>query len=183
MREGSLSIGTAAGVTNKPSFRIFSVAAFVLLATAAGFAPRAVAPEARAEAAAIKFATETLVIRTAKGAVKFTVEFADNDAKRALGLMNRPSMAPDHGMLFDFEKAQYVTMWMRDTLIPLDMLFIDAKGKIISIAGARPLSERQISSGGDVRGVLELNAGAAKANGVDVGDIVEHRIFGTAKAK
>ncbi len=134
----------------------------------------------------VKFTEEKLSVRTKAGSVAFTVEIADNDAERAQGLMNRESLAADRGMLFDFETSRHVHMWMRNTLIPLDMVFIDAKGRIISIAGARPLSDRQISSGGEILAVLELNAGTARARGIKVGDFVEHRLFkptATAKAK
>lgn len=130
----------------------------------------------------VKFTEETLTIRTKTGSIVFTVELADSEAERAQGLMHRESLAADRGMLFDFETSRHVYMWMRNTLIPLDMLFIDSRGRIISIAGARPLSERQISSGGEILGVLELNAGTARARGIRVGDIVEHRLFKTAAA-
>lgn len=120
-------------------------------------------------------AGEPLTIRTKSGAHAFTVEVARNDADRAQGLMYRRSMPPDHGMLFDFEKPQLLTMWMKNTYIPLDMLFIRADGTIARIAAdAEPLSTQVIPSGEPVPFVLELNAGTAARLGIAPGDRVEH---------
>lgn len=108
----------------------------------------------------------------------FTVELANTPATRAQGLMYRRSMPEDHGMLFDFGRVEMVTMWMRNTYIPLDMLFIRADGTIARIArNTEPLSERRISSGEPVLGVLEINAGLSSRLGIDVGDRVEHDMF------
>ena len=88
---------------------------------------------------------ELLDIQTARGAFHFRVEVADTDAAREKGLMFRKSLAGDHGMLFDFKTAQPVAFWMKNTLIPLDMLFVGADGHIISIArDAAPMSETPI---------------------------------------
>jgi uncharacterized membrane protein (UPF0127 family) len=109
---------------------------------------------------------------------RFTVEIADTDAARELGLMNRKALSPDRGMLFDFKSPQPVAFWMKNTLIPLDMIFIDKDGQIISIAAnATPLSEKPIPSGGDVLGVLEIGGGRAGKDGVRVGDRVLARMF------
>lgn len=121
-----------------------------------------------------------LVIRTEKGPQKFKVELADNDAARARGMMFRTSMAPDAGMLFDFKQEQMASFWMRNTLIPLDMVFIKADGTILNIhQRAIPRDETGINSIGPVRGVLELNGGTASRLGIKPGDKVEHAIFGT----
>lgn len=121
-----------------------------------------------------------LVIRTEKGQQKFKVELADNDATRARGMMYRTSMAPDAGMLFDFKQEQMASFWMRNTLIPLDMLFIKADGTILNIhQRAIPRDETGINSIGPVRAVLELNGGTASRLGIKAGDRVEHGIFGT----
>jgi uncharacterized membrane protein (UPF0127 family) len=108
----------------------------------------------------------------------FRVEIADTDATREEGLMFRKSLAPDAGMLFDFKTSQDVAFWMKNTLIPLDMLFIDQNGVVVSIKSeATPLSETPIPSGAPVLGVLEIRGGRAAELGVHVGDKVEERIF------
>lgn len=129
-----------------------------------------------ADAHALK--VERLNIATARGVYHFTVEVADNDAARERGLMFRRSLAPDRGMLFNFKRAKPVVFWMKNTLIPLDMVFIAADGHILSIArNAVPLSEAPVSSGGPVLGVLELAGGRAAAIGAEPGDRVQNRIF------
>ena len=122
--------------------------------------------------------TEPLDIVTAGGVKHFTVEVADTDQTRETGLMFRKSMAPDRGMLFDFGTPQPVTFWMKNTLIPLDMVFIAKSGRVVSIArNAKPMSEALIASGGPIVGVLELRGGRAAEIGVKPGDEVRERIF------
>lgn len=122
--------------------------------------------------------TEPLEIVTAGGVRHFTVEIADTDATRESGLMFRKSMAPDKGMLFDFGTPQAVTFWMKNTLIPLDMVFIAKDGHVVSITrNAVPMSEALIPSGGPIVGVLELRGGRAGEIGVKPGDEVRERIF------
>ncbi|MFC3677326.1 DUF192 domain-containing protein [Ferrovibrio xuzhouensis] len=124
-----------------------------------------------------------LVIETAKGPQHFTVELASNDESRARGLMFRQSMAPDAGMLFDFGQEQMASFWMRNTLIPLDMLFIRADGTILNIhQRAIPHDETGINSDGPVRAVLELNGGTVTRLGIRAGDRVLHAIFGDSPA-
>jgi uncharacterized protein len=107
------------------------------------------------------------------------VELADNDASRAKGMMFRTSMAPDAGMLFDFGQEQMASFWMRNTLIPLDMLFIKADGTILNIhQRAIPRDETGINSAGPVRAVLELNGGTVSRLGIKPGNKVLHAIFG-----
>ena len=122
---------------------------------------------------------EPLTIHTARGPVRFQVEIADTDATRERGLMFRKSLAPDRGMLFDFHEPRLVAFWMKNTLIPLDMLFIDKGGVVVSIAReATPMSETPIPSGAPVVGVLEIAGGGAAAIGAEPGDKVDERIFG-----
>ncbi len=121
---------------------------------------------------------ESLDIVTHGGVRHFKVEIADTPATREQGLMYRKSMAPDHGMLFDFKTSQPVAFWMKNTVIPLDMIFIAADGRIVSIArNAQPLDETPIPSGGPVLGVLELKGGRAAEIGAEPGDRVRERIF------
>lgn len=115
-----------------------------------------------------------LAIETARGPVTFSVELADDPDERARGLMFRQTLPPDAGMLFDFGEERPVTMWMRNTPLPLDMLFIRSDGTVARIAErTTPFSERTIASGEPVRYVLELNGGIAGARGVRAGDRVD----------
>lgn len=108
----------------------------------------------------------------------FRVEVARNDADRSQGLMFRRSMPADQGMLFDFGRVEPVAMWMQNTYLPLDMLFIRPDGTIARIAAnTEPLSTRTIPSGEPVLAVLELNAGTAARLGIKAGDRVEHPLF------
>ncbi len=127
-----------------------------------------------------KFSTETLTIESASGEKHgFTVELALDDAQRQQGLMFRKTMSPDKGMLFDFGEERNVTMWMKNTLLALDMLFIGRDGKISHIhENAVPHSEAIISSRGAVKYVLELNGGSAKRYGIKTGDVVRSRQIG-----
>ena len=121
---------------------------------------------------------EPLTIAGASGRHAFQVEVARNDAERAQGLMYRRSLAPDRGMLFDFARVQPISMWMQNTYIPLDMIFIRADGSIARIAeNAEPLSTRTIPSGEPVLAVLEVIGGTAARLGVKPGDRVEHLLF------
>ena len=124
-------------------------------------------------------AFETLSIAMQSGQRQsFRVEVARNDADRAQALMFRRSMPADQGMLFDFGRIEPVAMWMQNTYLPLDMLFIRADGTIARIAAnTEPLSTRTIPSGEPVLAVLELNAGTAAKLGVKPGDRVEHPVF------
>ena len=126
-------------------------------------------------------ALEKLTIVTAKGAKTFEVEVMRTDEERAQGLMNRRYMPAERGMLFDFKEVQPAMMWMKNTYIPLDMVFIRKDGTIARIAeNAEPHSTRTISSGEPVLGVLELNAGISEKEGIKPGDKVQHSLFGTA---
>ena len=119
-----------------------------------------------------------LTITTASGTQRFMVEFADTPERRAVGLMHRQSMPADHGMLFDFRADAPVAMWMRNTRIPLDMLFIAKDGRIVNIAERTvPFSETSIPSKGPVRAVLELNGGTSSRLGIKPGDHVSHPMF------
>lgn len=121
---------------------------------------------------------EPLEIVTATGTHAYQVEIANDEASRALGLMNRRYMPPDRGMLFEFDRDAPQTFWMKNTYIPLDMIFISRAGVVTHIvANAEPLSERVIPSGPPCAAVLELNGGTAAAVGLKVGDRVRHPFF------
>ncbi len=120
------------------------------------------------------------VIETASGDRHvFSVELAATPQEMSKGLMNREEMAPDAGMLFLFPAKQPVAFWMKNTLIPLDMLFIDDDGTIKNIhVNAEPQSLNQIWSDGPVKSVLEVNGGLTEKLGIAAGDTVIHPFFG-----
>jgi uncharacterized membrane protein (UPF0127 family) len=121
---------------------------------------------------------ETLEIVTSKGRARFQVEIAATPAEQKRGLMFRKSLAPDRGMLFTYAKPQPAAFWMKNTLIPLDIIYIAPTGRVLSIArNARPHDETPIASGGMILGVLEIAGGRAAQLGVLPGDRVVHRIF------
>lgn len=121
---------------------------------------------------------EPLEIVTAKGRTRFFVEFADSPRERELGLMCRRSLAPDRGMLFDFATPQRLAFWMRNTLIPLDIIYLRPDGRVLSmVRNARPLDETPLPSNGAARAVLEIAGGRAAELGLLPGDRVRHRIF------
>jgi uncharacterized protein len=140
---------------------------------------------ASAPALSATFATESLTIRKADGTVAaFTVELATSADQRAQGLMNRKEMAADHGMLFDFGLTRRVAMWMKNTYLPLDMLFIRKDGTISRVAADTvPQSEAIIDSREPVHFVLELNAGTAAKLRIAPGDSVESATIAAAASK
>ena len=128
-----------------------------------------------------RFPTSELTIISATGPYRFKVELAETPAQMTQGLMFRTSLAPDAGMLFDYKQPTVATMWMRNTLIPLDMLFVDAQGRIVNIhERAVPQSDDVIGAAEPVRAVIELNGGTAARLGIEPGDRVVHPIFGNA---
>jgi uncharacterized membrane protein (UPF0127 family) len=123
-------------------------------------------------------ATAALTIITASGSHRLNVELAATPEQMERGLMFRQELAPDTGMLFDFKQPTNATMWMHNTLIPLDMLFVDANGRIVNIQErAVPLSDAIIAAASPVRAVIELNGGTAARLGIEPGDRVVFPIF------
>ena len=121
---------------------------------------------------------QPLEIVTKSGVQVFSVEMATTEEEKSTGLMYRKELPDGRGMLFDFSPAQEVSMWMKNTFIPLDMIFIRADGRILRIAeNTEPQSTRIIGSGGLARGVLEVIAGTAKKYGIEPGDRVAHPLF------
>ncbi len=122
---------------------------------------------------------QPLEIVTKSGVQVFSVELAKTDEERATGLMYRKELADGRGMLFDFTPEQPVSMWMKNTFISLDMIFIGADGRVLRIAeNTEPQSTRIISSGGPAKGVLEVIAGTARKYGIAPGDRIAHPLFG-----
>jgi hypothetical protein len=131
----------------------------------------------RADERPVFYASE-IRIQTAQGRHSFSIEVAASESARVLGLQGRRYLAPDTGMLFDFERSRRLTMWMKNTFIPLDMIFIDAKGYIVHIAEwTVPFSLETISAPVPARAVLEVKGGTAARLGIVPGDRVEHAIF------
>jgi hypothetical protein len=121
---------------------------------------------------------EPLEIASKNGVRVFAVEMALTPEEQAKGLMFRRELPEGQGMLFDFRKEQPTSFWMKNTYIPLDMIFIRADGTILRIAeNTVPLSEALVSSGGPVRAVLEVIGGTARKLGIAPGDRVSHPIF------
>jgi uncharacterized membrane protein (UPF0127 family) len=148
------------------SFRVWlAVALVVAFAALAGTAARAAS-------------IQPLEIATKSGVQIFSVEMATTEDEKQKGLMYRKELADGKGMLFDFSPEQQISMWMKNTYISLDMIFIRADGRILRIAeNTEPESTAIISSGGLARGVLEVPAGTARKYGIAPGDRVSHPLF------
>jgi uncharacterized protein len=145
----------------------------LLAAASAVLVMLSVAPAARAAS------VQPLEIATRSGVQVFSVEMATTEEEKQTGLMYRKELPDGKGMLFDFSPEQQISMWMKNTYIPLDMIFIRADGRILRIAeNTEPLSTKIISSGGLARGVLEVIAGTAQKYGIQPGDRVAHPLFG-----
>lgn len=129
-------------------------------------------------ASAAEARLEKVEVVTSRGRARFQVEIAATQAEQARGLMFRKSLAPDRGMLFTYKRPQPAAYWMKNTLIPLDIIYIQPDGRILSIVrNARPHDETPLPSGGLVLGVLEIAGGRAAQLGILPGDRVLHRIF------
>jgi uncharacterized membrane protein (UPF0127 family) len=128
--------------------------------------------------AGAKMRQETLTLIVSGAEHAFQIEVAETPEEKSRGLMFRRSLADNAGMLFPYDPPQEATMWMRNTYISLDMVFIRADGVVHRIeSNTEPFSERVIASHGDVAAVLELKAGTAEALGLKPGDRVRHRLF------
>ena len=123
---------------------------------------------------------QPLEIVTKNGVQVFSVEMATTEEEKQTGLMYRKELADGKGMLFDFNPEQEISMWMKNTYVSLDMIFIRADGRILRIAeNTEPLSTKIISSRGQARAVLEVVAGTAQKYGIRPGDRVSHPLFGS----
>jgi uncharacterized membrane protein (UPF0127 family) len=134
---------------------------------------------ARAQEDAGPMPVESVALETTTGGALIAAEIARTPADRERGLMFRHRLPPDRGMLFIYEQPQVLSMWMRNTYVPLDMVFLDTGGRVVSIAkDTVPLSEVIVSSSGPALAVLELLAGTAERIGLQVGDRALHPAFG-----
>ncbi|MDH3737769.1 MAG: DUF192 domain-containing protein [Alphaproteobacteria bacterium] len=130
------------------------------------------------------FARTTVSIETAGGTHDFNVELALDPAQQSQGLMFRRELAVDAGMLFFHQRERVATMWMRNTFVPLDMLFVATDGRIVHIVERTvPQSLATISAGRPVRAVLEVNAGTVRRLAIKSGDRLIHPLFGNAEER
>jgi len=121
---------------------------------------------------------EELTVVTSSGTHPFSVEVMRTGQQRERGLMFRRFLPQDRGMLFDFKSEQPIMMWMKNTYLPLDMIFISRSGKVVRIAqNTEPLSERIVASGAPAYAVLEVNAGTSMKIGLEIGDKIRHPLF------
>lgn len=175
--------------TGTPGPAMRTTAALVLIALLAGGLPGgdpAGLPAARAQdgssagAPPVTFPQSRLVIETDEGRhLPFIVDLATTPEQRRRGLMFRQSLAADAGMLFVWDRPAFQTMWMKNTPLPLDMLFLDRNGTIVQIeANTTPLSTAFITSVEPVQAILEINAGTARLLAIEPGDRVLHPFLG-----
>lgn len=123
---------------------------------------------------------EALSVESSNGTHEFMVEIADTREEQIRGLMFRETLGENEGMLFEYDRSAVLSIWMKNTPIPLDILFIRKDGKILKIThSAKPYSERSNSSEGRVRAVLEIPGGRATELGIVPGDVIKHEFFGT----
>ncbi|MEL7090669.1 MAG: DUF192 domain-containing protein [Pseudomonadota bacterium] len=128
-------------------------------------------------------APDVVWLRGDFGQARFSVEIADDSAERAQGLMNRPSMPASAGMLFVYERPGRLSFWMRNTLIELDMLFVDPEGVVQHVHHrAQPLDETPIFGGDGLTHVLEINGGLAGQMGIAPGTQLRHPSFDQSQA-
>lgn len=162
--------------------KFWPAAALILLVTGAGAIWFALDMPAVANGRAMVLPVdpEPLVVETAAGERSFTIEVADDPVERERGLMFRDDMADTHGMLFVFEEQRDVGFWMKNTPMPLDLIFISQDGTVKAIRQGEPFSEAVISPDQPVRFVLELKAGTAAKNDIVDGDKVRHKAISQA---
>jgi uncharacterized membrane protein (UPF0127 family) len=146
---------------------LFWLALCVVLAPACAQAPRTDFQPTQLR----DFRRDTLLIQRGSGRDQFSIWLAETSAQQEQGLMWIQQLPPDYGMLFLLPATRPMNMWMKNTYVPLDMVFFDDKGRIVHIhERAVPLSESIIDSGGEVAGVLEILGGEARRRGIQVGD-------------
>lgn len=156
---------------------LLAIAAIVLVVGALGFylgMPQSVADQAMR----LPLDPAPLITETAVGESSFTIEVADDESERSAGLMFRETMDDDHGMLFVFPESRPVGFWMKNTPMPLDLVFIGEDGKVIDVLPGEPFSEALISPGATpVRYVLELKRGIAERAGIADGSAIRHPVI------
>lgn len=158
-------------------------AAFAGLTAAGRLAAGLAAALAAASPAAAACSPDRVDLRGPAGSARFSVEIADSPEEQALGLMHRTHLASGAGMLFVYDRPQRAVFWMKNTLIPLDMIFADAAGRVQRVhAGARPQDETPIDGGEGILVVLEINGGLAARLGIGPGAELRHPALDPATA-
>lgn len=168
-------------MTIRKSLLAGTLGAAMLAAPALGVSISAVGQSfAQGQAMALPVDSEPLTATTAMGEVAFRIEIADEPGKRAMGLMFRKDLADDQGMLFVFEQTQPVGFWMKNTPLPLDLVFAGPDGKVLAVLHGEPFSEAVIAPAEPARFVLELKAGTAAKTGIKDGVMLKHRAIAAA---
>ena len=161
--------------------RVITLVLFLALAIAgAGFVATTPLVAANGTPMILPVDPTPLVAETPQGEKRFTIEVADDIAERSAGLMFRETMADDHGMLFVFERPQPVGFWMRNTPMPLDLIFIGQDGLVKAVKPGEPMSEATITPGEPVRFVLEFKRGTAERAGITRGTELRHPLIDQA---
>lgn len=155
--------------SSKRNFKKFAAGMFMLAAI--GMSPQASASD---QAMLLPVDPTPLVAETDKGEQAFKIEIADDANERSAGLMYRNYLPDGQGMLFIFDNTQQVGFWMKNTVLPLDLIFIDEEGRVRGVREGKPLSEALITPGVPVRFVLELKHGTAQRTGIEDGDLIRH---------
>lgn len=159
--------------------RFARILVIVTAATLAMGAPQAFSdvPVAEGQPMMLPTSPEALLAETAEGEQSFTIEVADTDLKRSAGLMFRTSMGDMHGMLFVFEQTRRVSFWMKNTPMPLDLIFIGEDGRVVAVLPGEPFSPASIGPDAPVRFVLELKRGTAQKTGISGGVRLRHPLI------
>lgn len=161
--------------------RVLPALLFLFAAFPGASVPPASSQAAFTQAAGVQTGQDALdrvTVQTAAGSHVFRVELADEPHERSRGLMFRKSLPDDGGMLFDNGEEKMMAMWMKNTFIPLDMIFISGKGRIVKIVeNTKPFSRETISSDVPVRAVLEIRGGTSSRLGIRPGDRIDHPVF------
>lgn len=152
---------------------LLAAPAFVVSLAATG-------PVMAQQAMALPVDAEPLIAATSGGDVPFRIEIADEPGERSMGLMFRKDLADDQGMLFVFEQTQPVGFWMKNTPLPLDLVFVGPDGKVLDVLPGTPFSEAVIAPDEPARFVLELKAGTAARTGIADGVMLRHRAIAAA---
>jgi uncharacterized membrane protein (UPF0127 family) len=157
---------------------VIPVASVLRISGAAVAALLLFSPASISDVQAESLEKQPLSFITASGKHKITVEVADSDQERSTGLMFRRTLGDEDGMIFLYPRNEPISMWMKNTYISLDMIFVRSDGVIHRIEeGTEPFSEATINSDGDVRAVIEMKAGSAKRLGLKSGDKVDYPAF------